>query len=141
MSIIVTVCGYTCALISIHFFEVAIPLAHADARDFGNGFGILSQHGAIEESLDVLRIEPQSLFLMSVAAVARMKNHVVISTPFDYFTGMRSAKCYTAWQSAKASLTGTEPGYESDFDMENIAIITTSIQKLTLFDLASKRDH
>jgi len=56
-----------------------------------------------------------------------MKNRVVISTPFDYFVGMRSAKCYTAWQ--------------SDFDMENITLISASIQKLTLCDLASKRDH
>lgn len=52
--------SYTCALISIHFFEVAIRLTCADARDIGNGFGIWSQHGAIEEHLDVLRVEPQS---------------------------------------------------------------------------------
>jgi hypothetical protein len=51
-------CLYACALISKHLSEVAIPLARADARDFGNGFGISSQHGAIEESLDVLRISP-----------------------------------------------------------------------------------
>ncbi len=51
-------CLYACALISKHLCEVAIPLVRADARDFGNGFGILSQHGAIDETLDVLRVSP-----------------------------------------------------------------------------------
>ena len=54
----ISCCLYACALISKHLREVAIPLARADARDIGNGFGISSQHGAIDESLDVLRISP-----------------------------------------------------------------------------------
>lgn len=41
---------YTCALISNHLCDVAIPPARADARDIGNGFRISSQHGAIKES-------------------------------------------------------------------------------------------
>jgi hypothetical protein len=72
-------CLYACALISKHLCEVAIPLARADARGIGNGFGILSQHGAIDETLDVLRVEPQSLLIMSAAAVATNEYYVVIS--------------------------------------------------------------
>jgi hypothetical protein len=50
-----------------------------DARGIGNGFGILSQHGAIDETLDVLRVEPQSLLIMSAAAVATNEYYVVNS--------------------------------------------------------------
>jgi len=64
------------------FCDVAIPLARADARDIGNGFGISLRHGAIAETLDVLRIGLQSRFCTSAFTVAMIQNHVAI--PLTY---------------------------------------------------------
>ena len=89
-------CLYTCAFVSMHFCKVAIPPARADARDIGNGFGISSQHGAIEKTLDVLRIGLKPYCHESALAVARIRNHVVISAQIDHLTDMVFQKCYTA---------------------------------------------
>ena len=72
---------YTYALICIHFCKVAIPPARADARGIGNGFGIISsQHGAIDETLDVLRIRLQPWCHTSAPAITTLRNHVVTLT-------------------------------------------------------------